>query len=186
MSLNVTDKRHQRTKQISKTRADFTVAALQLLRKYPLNKIGIDMIVQRSGYSRQTFYRHFGSVIEIVRIRLTDLVFKMFADLRNVNDRDNRFYHLVVSFFEFRTPYRNLLETLQKQDLLYLLRQITLQNIQHSKLSEILGGDPDADYLEYFGLSGMFSLLEVWLEHGCDKNAEGMGKVAQKIKNHLQ
>lgn len=186
MGSNVTDNKHQRTRQIVKTQADFTVAAFQLLEKYPLDKISIEMLVKRAGYSRRTFYRHFRSVIEIVQIRLTNLVFQMFTSLRNIDDRENRFYHLVVCFFNFWQPYRDMLKILQKQELLYLLRQITLQNIQNSRLSEILASDPDADYLQYYGLSGMFSLLEMWVEHGCDKSPSEMGEVARKIKNYLQ
>lgn len=184
MNENVTHKPHQRTKQITRTQEDFITALFQLLASKPIGKVSINELVERAGYSRRTFYRHFNLLEDIIKLKLTALVLGMFDSLRSM-DKHTDFTDLVTVFFNYWQPHQRLLIILHQQGLLYLLRQVILHKITDSKLAEDLQGDPYSAYLQYFGLSGMFSLLEVWVAYGCKQAPQEMGQVAQKIKEYF-
>lgn len=185
MKKNVTDnKKHRRNNQIRKTQIDFIDALLNLLKQHNINEIRINDLVKKAGYSRRTFYRHFLSLEDILKIEVSDLVLKMFDVLNNLND-DTSFQDIVKTFFDYWKNKIDVLVILKKQKLFYLLQQCAFENIKYSKLAKMLSNEKNSIYVESFALSGMFALLEIWIENGYVQTTKEMEEVALIIKTKI-
>lgn len=186
MNENVTV-RHQRNKQINRTKQDFETALFELLKTKKISELKVDDLVKKAGYSRRTFYRHFQTIEEIVKLRLKTEILSMFDLLRENSQKSHSFPKTVVAFFAFWQGKKALLFLLQKQNLFYLLQQITFENIGYSALNDFLidERDENVEYVQYFALSGMFSLLEIWLKNGAKKSPAEMGMIANDIEEHM-
>lgn len=182
MKENVTIRR---TKQTDRTQAELTTALFLLLQQYPLERITIDQLCQKAGYSRRTFYRHFHTTKEIVQVKLNKVVKDMFDNIQRVNHPQPSYRKTVVAFFKFWQKHLSLLTLLSQQKIFYLLPQTATNQIQFSLLGNVLVNDPDANYIQSFAVAGMFALLEQWLENDCQASPEQMGIIASKIQNYL-
>lgn len=184
MTKNVTV-RH-RNLQTQRTRADFFTALCELLTTEELSNLTIKDLCDRAGYSRRTFYRHFDSPVDILQQHLNKLIFSLFNSLRPVNQEQINFQQTVESFFSFWSQHLSLLELLNKQNLLYLLPQTATRNINNSFLADTLSKQPDAQFVQNFGISGMFALLETWLNTQSKHSPQEMGQIATIIQHRLQ
>lgn len=176
---------HRRQKQIEETKNNIKIAMLALMENQDIKKIKIADLMQKAGYTRRTFYRHFYSSEDVLKSIITDIVFELFAYLDN-KDTEQNFAQTVTLFFNFWTQYTAILKKLKQQNLSYLLQSIAFENIQQSKLAVALKQQQNQVYIEYFALSGMFSLLTIWVDDNCQKSVEEMGQIAQEIKDAIK
>ena len=104
------------------TKAVFKATLLDLLDKYPLNKITVSLICQEADMNRSTFYAHyedqyellgeikndFKFLIDKVVIDDGDDVFEQCRDyLKYIYDNKNAFLKLVINDHEFRLQLIN-------------------------------------------------------------------------------
>lgn len=188
-AANVTA-RQPRRRQTARTKADFVQALWILMQERQFSQIKVDDLAKKAGYSRRTFYRHFQTVTDVVKLKIKSEVLSLFDDLR-ANSQDNpSFSTTVTTFFTYWQKETTLLFLLRKQGLLYLLPAVTSENIAASSLPQTLAKENqepvDMDYLLSFALAGMYSLLETWLRHGAQPSPVEMGRVAEQISSHLQ
>ena len=60
--------------RVQKTKQMLYQALVELMEEFPFNKIKVVQVVQRSGVSKDTFYRHYATVYDLYREMITEEV----------------------------------------------------------------------------------------------------------------
>jgi AcrR family transcriptional regulator len=103
---------------------EWTFEALeQCLKQYTLKELTISKVIEKSGISRATFYRHFDSIEDVVKQRI-DVFFKRFYDEMIVyyeTEHPNDERALIAAFFERINDKHELIDVVIKMKLDYMM-----------------------------------------------------------------
>lgn len=155
---------------------------LTLMREKPFASITVIDLVNEAGYSRRTFYRHFSSLEDVLRLYINGLTLELFTYLGQ--GRNMAFETVVLRFFSFWKRQAPFLWLLQRNGLLYQLQASWLGNIDQSLLSQL--EVRNLDYVERFSLGGMYALLSLWIDQGFSKSPKEMSLIGAEIRKHLK
>lgn len=155
-------------------------AVFSLMRTTDIPDIRVDDVVRLAGVSRSTFYRHFSSVDEVVKVFETDL-------LANMHDINN--YALKVRFGQSEldpTP-----SMIRRMELLHERREkvvalngphgdpqfvhkatVLMHDHFRERLAEVEGSEMYRDFYLAFVLAGHHNAVQYWLEERPDVEPE--------------
>lgn len=152
-----------------------------LLKKFTYNDISISMIIKKSGIGRATFYRHFYTKDDIIKVKLKqqtiDLI-EIFNNTFGSSKYDKDIYHKVRLFFQYWNDNPGIIELiifLNKTDILYsmwsslLLDMFTVNDMGLSK-------DVSKKYIAHFATGGLTSLLIEWFKNKRKEDVDFIAK----------
>ena len=171
---------HSRTAQVKKTEEDITEALLQLLATTPLKDLTVADVVEKAGYARRTFYRHYDNLQDVLVNYLGQLTRQLFEIL---GEGEVTFPKMFQRFFAFWEKHYSLLTVLKKNHLFYLLQQSWVDNLEYSRLTK--DDLKNSGFGHAFALGGMFAVLETWVNTGGKFDSVTMAQVAKQIQAHL-
>lgn len=180
MAKSETDK-HVRTAQIEQTQSDIIQAMLQMMHTQSFDSLKISAVMNKAGYSRRTFYRHFDSLEAVLRAYLDNLVLELYNFLNQKNSTS--FSQAVYWFFVYWQQQRDFLILLKQNQRLSLIGQTMTQRIEQNPLAK--SDLKQLSYAQQFAIGGMSQMLICWLEQGCKEEPAQMVRVAQGIIHHL-
>lgn len=160
-----------------------------MMEEKPFSDISISELCQAATVSRNTFYRRFKNLEDVIDFYLekkTIYIITQFYlldsyDLRRPSRSDlERTYH---RFFQFWYEQRRILHILHDQELLHLLDKAFLKTINitgpqaYGKLSN--PSDPEffADYFYFWHATSLSHILEKWVIRGCRESIEELTNI---------
>lgn len=154
------------------TRVSLETALVDILADRPLEAVRIGELCRRAGVSRMAFYRHYGTVVHVVRARLVQQREEFLAWLRSAGDPGPR--DLGLRFLDWVETDRVLFGALRDahhQWLLFdFLHQGLVDFVRHEGARESLVRETsglEGEYAMRFVAGGLLAVLTRWLDGGC-------------------
>lgn len=142
----------------------------------------ITQITNQAQLSRRTFYRHFTTIDDLLIYHLEKISEELAEDFRQAMAKSSTFEDYVVIYFSFWERNKNLLNLLQRHQLLSFLAVVFMPSVL--KQLPTGTGNLNADYFFYFLFGGMQNLLLKWVEDGMLLTSKDIGKIASTIHQH--
>ncbi|MBW1605202.1 TetR/AcrR family transcriptional regulator [Lactobacillus sp. Sy-1] len=177
----MTDKSIKRQRQVNQTIDWFVESLVQLLERKQYQQITIKGLAERAGLSTRTFYRHFTSIDDVLKIQLDHYNLGLLKTLRD--DRPVSFPEMVTIFFEYSEQHKQFLLALYRNQLTYLLLANLRSHMGESLLSQF--NLKQRKYVYSFSIGGIGNLLLDWLQNDAKQSPNEMRSIAQAIGQHL-
>jgi AcrR family transcriptional regulator len=176
-------------KRSRRTRAWLFETLLELINNNEYSKISITDLTEKSGVARQTFYRNYNSMDDILLSKLDeildDYVKKVEKYLETMDDPDWNF--TATLFVDTLQQNRELFKALQKAGLgLQTLEKISNVNILfHMKAQNLQELDEYQRYLVYYLAGGVFNVFRKWFEDEMSTSVDILTVLLKTGANHI-
>ena len=163
-----------------------TQALLDLMKEKPYKEISITKIMERSGISRRTFYRHFTVVGDVLDYHIQKLCSQYVSLL--LKPAEYNFKTFAFVYFSFWESYTDFLLDLEKNELTFLLLQ--KYNQYSAEICKAVFGDnysskPDYEYALIFNAGGFWNLHLRLLKDGAKITPAEAAGLAENILKFL-
>lgn len=163
---------------LSRSEVAFTKALFELMEKKNYTSITIRELAITADYDRKTFYRHFSSKEDILKLYCSNILREMAIMEKELGTLT--FYTGIVSYFRFWQQHKNFLYLLEKHDLLYFLESNHVELIYEYVGREVQPEIPInltqaqnfSKYSVLFTFGGLWSILIHWIENKCQETPE--------------
>ncbi|MBO4560212.1 MAG: TetR family transcriptional regulator [Lachnospiraceae bacterium] len=170
------DKRIEAMNQVKKKLAD---ALIRLLDKEPLSNITVTKLIAEAGVARVSFYRHYSSLEDILRLLIDELIGRFAAEAPTQNPNFSDLLYMEYSF-EFYKKYKKTFLILKESGLSDMIHA-SIDHFTFLNTKEI--PREERDDLS-FASGAFYSYAMRWLEQDTpttpEEEAEGFVK---RIKN---
>ncbi len=159
----------------NKTKLHICNTFIDLIEEKPLIQITVSEIIKKSNISRQTFYRHFDDIYDLLL-----WIFDHTATGCTIYDENKDFEESSVHFFSNLTKYPKLYQQLflyDKND--EFSNKLLRSRIKYAK--KHIGKKNLNDMISFaieLYWSGHFYMIKKWLRQGMKESPEIMGKYA--------
>lgn len=150
-----------------------TEACLKLLQDKPLGAISVSELCEEAGVGRASFYRNFESKEDILRTHLHRL-FSGWAD-GCLNGEDRPLSEWIGSLFDHFERHREFYALLNRQNLIYLLKDMILERNELT-----LECSAREAYAKAFVSYALYGWIEVWFQRGMKESAEEMKRLFEE------
>lgn len=154
-----------------------TEALLELLEKKDYNDISVGEISERAGVHRATFYRHFSSKEDVLRVFLTDTFQKAERDC-TLQQKD--FTAFIQPVFQALYDKKKQILLMNRASLAGLLMD-ALKDYFNFEESGLSGGAVTEGYREAYRIGGIYSCLLLWFSRGMRETPEKMAQIAASL-----
>lgn len=160
----------------------------RLLERYPYQEITIKEICAEADLVRKTFYNNFSSKDDILEYKIQILSEEFMAGLEG---RVLTHHFLVTSYFSFWTRHQLFLSILQRNGLFHILLRASDHYMPtvdtRSWFTDVResGDETLSLYANAFNSSGLWHILEIWVEQGCRQTPEEMADIYCRIVQFL-
>lgn len=172
--LCTTEKSAQQQRQMEK-------ALLQLMLQETYEEVTVSELCLQAGLSRKVFYRLFEKKSDV----LYALLDHTFLDFMSYEPDPSVGSGGLHQFFAFWIDQKPLLDALEHSDVDYLLTERAMDFIFQEDAERLrhFGADIDEFGREImlFYVSGIFSLVYDWHDHGYDKSIDQMCKLIMRL-----
>lgn len=161
------------------------------LEKSPIEKIKVNVICQKVGINRSTFYAHFEDIYDILKTLSNQLGEEMYHMFENSTDnnssrilRDSELLKYIEFIYDHREFYKIYFSAIPLDQI-----DINLEKTFSELIYPILinRGEPDTAtgfyYITFFK-NGLFSVIRQWLINDCDKTPAEITKIILKGINY--
>ena len=141
-----------------------TTALFNLMKKKDYREITISEIVKTAGVSRNSFYRNYQSIEDIIRQHMTERTEKWWAEyMANLHP------HVIEETFQHFLDMKELIQLLYKANLSYLL-------MEHIFIcgKQSLTGELHNTYQTAFTSGGLWGLTNEWVIRGMKESPKEM------------
>lgn len=163
-------------------------ALLEIMNKKEYHLITVSEISAKALIDRRTFYRHFESKDDILRLVIDEISAEYLSVLKLQTPTDT--YTITKIFFDICLQHSGFFKLLNKNHLMYFLLDKFYANlpfihsqVRSEEISNILG--KDMDYFLLFHAGGFWSLLSKWVADDMKKSPDDLATLASKITNRL-
>lgn len=143
-----------------------TTALFQLMKKKRYEDISISELVNTAGVSRNSFYRNFGSLDEILRQYLIERTASWWSDF--IADPD-RYIHVIAEMFQHFADMKDEMNLMYSAGLSHLLMEHIIRCGKQS-----LTGETHNAYRTAFMSGGLFGLTNEWILRGMKETPADM------------
>lgn len=182
---------HSKNMQYLRTEETLRKTLLDLLRKKPLERITVREICEHAGVNRSTFYAHFEDIYNMMEkseLAIAEGLGRQFQTAVNAEnfltpEIARRFFAYIKENKEFYLYYlkngeHNTLRYSFAFISEYFVKPICIEN-----------GTTQPAWIRYYSelfLSGILSVIRLWLEEGCvtpaDEMADGILQVVTRVR----
>lgn len=164
-----------------KTKRKIVRAFLELLDHKPLDSVTIQEICDLAGIHRTTFYKHFGSVFDVIDA-LSDEITSALSDVLSVVDTKEKWFDFLAEFItEYRKALQNLNKTKYKEMVISPLA-VVLYEFYYKLCYQERKNKPDNFKIEWlirYHVAGTLAVAEHWLgekftKEQCRASIEGL------------
>lgn len=144
---------------------------IELLKCYPIEKVSINMITDKAGVGRATWFRHFNSKNEALTFKLVTLWYS-WTDARGLNRMTKYTENNALDFFEFSFNTKEIYALIYKNNLQSVIYDAFYQIVipQHRD-------DPIECYKSRFISHGLFGLLDEWIKRDYYESPKEMSEL---------
>lgn len=165
------------------TSEKFENALIELLHEHSIEKITINMLCEKTGLHRSTFYTHYYSIYELLEStgnRIKDEVIAKFDEVSDKAFSVERYKVWLKEIKENRYIYIplqhsncNYVATKRKQSTI-------LKTLKDKGYDEVT-----VDYMVQFWYNGISSVIGKWIESGCQDDIETIAKALHKCSEWI-
>lgn len=163
---------------LSRSEVAFTKALFELMEKKNYTSITIRELAITADYDRKTFYRHFNSKEDILKLYCSNILKEMATMEKNLGALT--FYTAFISYFQFWQRHKDFLYLLEKHNLLYFLEnnhaeliyEYVGREVQPEIPISITEAQAFSKYSVLFTFGGLWSVLIHWIENKCQETPE--------------
>jgi len=154
-----------------------------LLKEKNTEDISVSEIAKLAGLSRTSFYRHYQTKDDIVRLYIDDSLQDFLEQLRTNPITDSQVQ--TTTLFSYFRSNKSLIEILIKQGLFHLFFLPFSHFLQESNL--VIDSQPNISeeslqYYYQYTNGGILNLIESWMRGGMKESDEEMALVFKQIK----
>ncbi len=147
-------------KNLSKTELLRSLLSLMMEQEY--KEISITSICNHSGFSRQTFYRHYTSKDEIIHNYLISLMEDLYESIRNLEDKTAE--TILLEFINLWSSHRYLTRSLIHSNSPYISLPLMIDFIEKSSIHKMILPPSSTEIFLYFYAGGLYSCIRHWIE----------------------
>jgi AcrR family transcriptional regulator len=177
------DKRSKRTK------AWLLETLLELIEIKDYSEISVTELTEKSGIARQTFYRNYASMDDILLSRMDEILDEYVKKVEKylATKNDPNWDYTVTQFIDTMQRNKALFKALQKASLgLQTLEKLSVVNsLFHVKVQNLQELDQYQQYLVYYLAGGVYNVFNKWFENEMDIPAEILSALLKKGANHI-
>jgi AcrR family transcriptional regulator len=177
------DKRSKRTK------AWLLETLLELIEIKDYSEISVTELTEKSGIARQTFYRNYASMDDILLSRMDEILDEYVKKVEKylATKNDPNWDYTVTQFIDTMQRNKALFKALQKASLgLQTLEKLSVVNsLFHMKVQNLQELDQYQQYLVYYLAGGVYNVFNKWFENEMDIPAEILSALLKKGANHI-
>ncbi|MCD8299639.1 MAG: TetR/AcrR family transcriptional regulator [Clostridiales bacterium] len=150
---------------------------LTLLREKPLNQISVSELCSVSQINRTTFYKYYGSQMDLLNDVENDFLTKLDGDLKSIIAKsENALISVLNHLYERREIFSLLVGSLPPQDFAMDLFAIpSIGTIFQNMTNEENYSETESKYIRRFVFQGTFTVLCDWL---CSEDPEPVAEIA--------
>ncbi|MDD6572504.1 MAG: TetR/AcrR family transcriptional regulator [Thermoflexaceae bacterium] len=156
-------------------------ALIELLDSKPLDNVTIQDICDRAEVHRTTFYKHYGSIFDVVNAMSDEITGKLLEVMEVLDSKEIWFDFLAKFITDYRNPLKNINKTKYK-DMLISPLAVVLYEFYYKLFKMEKKEIPDGVKMEWlirYHVSGTIAMVEHWLgtdctQEECRKGIEGM------------
>ena len=155
-----------------------------LLLELPLQRITVQMICQRAGINRSTFYAHHQDVyalMEPLEASMAQNLLSIFAEkhVRDIGEAFTAMFRLIQQNIPFCRAYWAYADGSKIWDLVLEAR---LSDRQRHRFFQEMGYASEREYRyhQQFFKAGLTRMIRVWLEDGCPESPEEMAQILHR------
>lgn len=164
-------------------------AVFDLMQTTDIPDIRVGEVIKRAGISRSTFYRHFESVDQVVKLFETDLL----ANMHDINSYALKARFGLSELDPTPTMIRRMELLRERRDKILALNgphgdpqfihkaTILMHDHFRDRLSEISGSPENRDFYLAFALAGHHNVIQYWLEERPDTEPEFVAGVLNRL-----
>ncbi len=163
---------------LSRSEKAFTKALFELMEKKNFTSITIRELAITADYDRKTFYRHFTSKEDILKMYCSKILKEMATMEKNLGVLT--FYTGIYSYFQFWQQHKDFLYLLEKHNLLYFLEnnhveliyQYVGREVQPEIPTNLAQAQAFSKYSVLFTFGGLWSILIHWIQNKYQETPE--------------
>jgi len=174
------EKRKVENQRIRLSKSMLKSGLLRLLKEKPLNEISIYELCQESQINRTTFYKYYGSQMDLLNEIEMDFLTQMNENLNSVIEHDtNALLAVLNHLYEERELFCLLVRSIPSNEFaMHLVGIPSIRLIFQNLTSESGCSATTAKYLRQFVFQGTFSVLYEWLN---SENPEPVAEIAEVL-----
>lgn len=161
-------------------------ALIALMKEYPYEEITIKQITVQADISRQTFYRHFKSKEEIIRLYSDDLCEEIVEEFGKLQEKNIE--TIFQCYFQFWYEHKEILNLVKQSNCEHFLidhyNSVMMDTLDI--LREFIPHYAENQFilLKAFLVGGLFNMKMLWQEKGYQESTEELAKLtAELLKN---
>jgi AcrR family transcriptional regulator len=174
---------------VTKTQASIVNVMQKLLQNYSLQALPITTICMEADVGRATFYRHFDSKEEIIKVYLRVITDRYFSVVQGISDLTLE--KLAKTYFEYWSTEKDFIDIVYKNNIPMLLLEETQHTKNHIQASnsnvfpQLSDGFTEIEnyYFHSFYFAGFWRLTFLWASRNYQETVEEMTALFLKIHN---
>lgn len=147
-----------------RSKKDISDAFIALLGSHKYEDITISLICKKAFITRQTYYRNFDEKSDILRYILDNIGndFISHYDISEIHISE-----MINEYFEYLLNYKDILKSIQKNELEYILKDNIRNMFSPFDLSgyEVYNNNSNTEFIFDFVISTLVSVLSLWTKH---------------------
>ena len=173
------------TEKTVRQQRQFESALLEEMGKHPYSVISIQSLCDRTGLSRNIFYRLFECKDDVL-IALVDHALTEFANFMYDSDSPMKDAERFYAYWLEKKPLLDVLERNQKSNLLLERIILHVANEEYSVLVRLGAVDPVfRDEVILFYITGMMTMVINWHHSGYKKTVHQMAQITHRLMENL-
>lgn len=158
-------------------------AMIVLLKEYPYEDITIKQITLQADVSRQTFYRHFKSKEDIIRI-YSDVICDEIAE-RLLGIEEKSVENLFRCYFLFWNEHKDILELVRVSNCEHLLiahyNEVMMDTLDILKDFLTQYNDGEFALIKAFLIGGLYNMKMFWQNQGYQEKPEEVARLVSGL-----
>ncbi len=175
------DRRVRLSKQIIRD------SLIELMQIYPITKISVKMICEKADVNRSTFYAHYKDQNDLLNTIQAEAVknIKTHVFATSFIQEEQSATPIIVKVLEYCKENSRLFRVILSENGNTTFQKDLMLLVQEKSLEEITEAhkiDPRTNkYIEIFAISGILSMVRLWLKDGCIDEPVALAQLISKL-----
>ena len=168
--------------RIIKTKKQINCALIELLRSKHLSEITVSTLCDKAGISRNTFYAHYHTPVDVIDEMSNNLINELDSVARKTADSLN----ICISICKYLYEKREIFKVISSANCDHKYFDIAIMRARNSSRSRSVytkwcDSISLRDYYPEFVIGGCIFVLQRWLETGMEETPQEMGAMIHNV-----
>ncbi len=168
-----------------RSQKEITEALTRLMNAAPYEEISVKQILLEAKLAQKTFYRNFESKDDVLLSLIRTIIREYFETV------DHGDVDVLTTIFDFAVKNRELLEILDRNNMLYVVLQCMNDYIGFHKEKRVGDNNPfvrlfeglDSEYLVALNIGAIWNVITLWIHKGMEEDPK---HIKNSIRQYLK